>query len=563
MNDSHPHPHSDPVEAFRRWGGQSSAASREPLPLRQKLILMNLTLQVVFLGWSVGGLHVWSVLTLCVLNTLGFLWLFVPLGQQNARLESPRGPVYYGKQLLKWPFFWCGLLFLAYVGVQNLNPAWQYTLSADGTQWWMTQIPHNARLPTGIIAPFAQMNGWRALMIFASALLLVCTVWCGVHRREHLIYLLWVSVLSTTIMVVVGLVQRFTQAPGILWLIENVPNYYFGTFSYKNHAGAFIGLNIAIALSLAMYHFRRSRRRSVQSSPHFFMIVTALVMATGLFYTDSRGSMVIIAAVLIGSCILFIFECLSSRPGHGSLWFGLILTTVCLGFGWFLFSFLNVENIEQRLNIVLDDLRQLEEGTTEDFSQSAKQRYYIYSATWEMVQDNPWWGWGAGAYRYYFPVYQQKYPQIYYWEVPRWRTNEKTKAREKFMQRRYWGVEHAHNDWLQYPAEFGYVGCGIGLLGILSLLVSGLRKWRRVRLWMLVGILGCVGTAAHALIDFVLQSPSILLLWILVPVIIVKYLHLSDRIMERQRERQQAEEEAPPLRLNLRAEAEDEDLAAK
>lgn len=546
----------DPVDAFRRQSSGSSSKTKEPLALHGKLILFSLTLQIIFLGWSMGGLRVWSVVTLFALNAIGFFLLFIPVSKQDPKLESSPGPTSHFKKLLTWPFFWLGLLFLLYIVAQNLNPAWEYTLSEDGNQWWLTGIQHIEGAPTGIVGPFDKMNGWRALMIFASGLMLVSVVWCGVTRREHLIYLLWVTVFSTTTMALIGLIQRFTHTQEMLWFIEKIPRYYFGTFTYKNHAGAFIGLNIAIALGLAAYYFRQSRRKFTKSSPYFFFLTLALVMATGVFYTNSRASIIVMACVSAFSFALFIYELLSYRTGYGTPWLSLSLTAITVAFAALLFSFLNIDHLEKRLKEVFDDMGHLEEGSLEEFSHSAKQRYHIYLATWEMVEDNRLWGWGAGGYRYYFPVYQQKYPEIHYFERMRWRRDNQTKERIKELQRYYWGVDYAHNDWLQYPAEIGFVGCGIGLLGCASLALSCISRWRRIRVWMVMCMIGCLGTLLHAFVDFVFQCPSILLLWILLPVIIVRYLHLSDRIMER-RKQQLCQAEDEPRRLSLRPEAAD------
>lgn len=63
-----------------------------------------------------------------------------------------------------------------------------------------------------------------------------------------------------------------------------------------------------------------------------------------------------------------------------------------------------------------------------------------------MFQDNWLWGWGAGSYRFYFPIYQQAYPE--HWGI----------GSKRFV----W--YHAHNDWLEYLTEYGVVGCGLAAL---------------------------------------------------------------------------------------------------
>ena len=68
------------------------------------------------------------------------------------------------------------------------------------------------------------------------------------------------------------------------------------------------------------------------------------------------------------------------------------------------------------------------------------------SATWDMSQDRLIFGWGAGAFRYHFPKYQQHYPSIYY---------------SRYHKKKGWigrkTYHYAHNDILQFLAEYGLV----------------------------------------------------------------------------------------------------------
>ena len=526
----------DPVEAFRRLSrrGFSTRSNAEPLSLRSRLILGILTVQIIFLGWSIGGVRAGTVVPFFGLAMMGVCLLFVPLGRVNALQESAHGPRQYLRQLLRWPFFWCALLCLGYIFVQNLNPAWEYRLSQDGKVFRLFPIEHIAWLPTGVVAPFEKMNGWRQLLIYASAVGMLVLIWCGGRRRRHLIYLLWVSVLSTTTMVIVGLIQRLTEATHVLWVTKITHPLFFGTFTYKNHAGAFIFLNLAIALALAVYYFRVSRRRNSKSSPHGFLLLNAMLMAVGVFYTDSRGAMLILAGFCVCSLLLFLLEFLKTRSEHSNLWAGVVFACGALGFGWFLSTFIDFDKVEGRLNVLLDDVQQLDQGNPDASSVSTKMRYFIYTATIEMIKDRPVFGWGAGIYRYYFPVYQVRYPDIHYTDWIGWGRDPKTGKSIKMPHRTYHLINNAHNDGLQFLAEYGVVGVGLMLAAVLSLILPAITRLRRMRLWMWVMVVGLVGTVVHSCVDFVFQSPSIIYLWLGVVAILVKYLKLSKRYEVRQ-----------------------------
>ena len=513
----------NPVDQFRSLtGGKQATAVKEKLPLRNKLILITLTLQILFLGWSMGGMRSWAVVTLFLLSATGFAWLFLPLGKINAIAESPLGPGAYAKQLMRWPFFVCALIFLTYILVQTLNPAWEYTLSEDGKQWWMTRIDSIAFLPSGVRAPFEQMNGWRVWMIFSSAVMLAASLWCGVWRKGHFIYLLWVTVLSTVAMVIVGLIQRFTETEAMLGFIEPVPSQYFGTFTYENHAGAFIGLNLTLAIALAMRAFRMTSTRLGRSGPEFFLLLLAAVLALGLFMTDSRGGMLIAFCCLSTAAVLFVWAVLGNRSLILRSWAGGVLFLVSVVFLFFLQSFLDIDKVKSRLMVVVEDVGQLSEGSLDKLSHSAQQRNMFYEATWEMIQAQLWTGWGAGGFRYHFPAYQQQYPDIHYHDIPRRRRNPETQKMEHVTIRRYFGVAHAHNDTLQFLSELGFIGFGILVLSLFTLAVQGMRWCRQWKAWVWICAIGCLGTVVHSTVDFVFQSPSILCLWLAVLVILVR-----------------------------------------
>jgi O-antigen ligase len=108
-------------------------------------------------------------------------------------------------------------------------------------------------------------------------------------------------------------------------------------------------------------------------------------------------------------------------------------------------------------------------------------------------------GWGAGCFRFGFPQHLYRHPEIYYSGTER---------------RKLW--EHAHNDLLEYPIEFGVAGslllaAGLGWLG-----------WQllRRRFWnnplALPAVLGLALTVVHAYGDFVFQTPAILFTWAVV-----------------------------------------------
>jgi O-antigen ligase len=116
-------------------------------------------------------------------------------------------------------------------------------------------------------------------------------------------------------------------------------------------------------------------------------------------------------------------------------------------------------------------------------------------ATFELFRGSPTFGWGAGSFRFVFPIYQQYYPIIYM----------------EGDQRLYW--EHAHDDYAELLAELGIVGSSMLVVGAVYYLVTLLRLhfWENPFSLLLFG--GCMITLIHCAGDFNFFNPAILITW--------------------------------------------------
>ena len=115
-------------------------------------------------------------------------------------------------------------------------------------------------------------------------------------------------------------------------------------------------------------------------------------------------------------------------------------------------------------------------------------------ATWEMTQDRLLLGWGGGSFRYIFPMYQRNYPEIYYHYYHR---------KKGWVGRKMY--RYAHNDIVQFVAEYGAIGSGLVLLTLLWILFSAFRMFSFSALFLLVGF---STSMSHAFLDFIFNSPA-------------------------------------------------------
>ena len=66
---------------------------------------------------------------------------------------------------------------------------------------------------------------------------------------------------------VFGLVQRLLSNGKMFWRWESPNPSFFSSFIYKNHAGAYLDLALAVTCALAAWYYLRGVRRLEKSNP--------------------------------------------------------------------------------------------------------------------------------------------------------------------------------------------------------------------------------------------------------------------------------------------------------
>ncbi|MEZ5413451.1 MAG: hypothetical protein R3F03_03960 [Opitutaceae bacterium] len=92
--------------------------------------------------------------------------------------------------------------------------------------------------------------------------------------------------------------KRLTGTKKLLWL-DAPTNYFAGSFTYKNHAGAFFVLILAVCLGLAWWHMVRARARTRKSNPGMLYVFLGLIAFTALAFTYARAATALGAALLL------------------------------------------------------------------------------------------------------------------------------------------------------------------------------------------------------------------------------------------------------------------------
>lgn len=488
--------HLDPSLAAA-LGGPRPSPKGPPLQAQEAALVGVVTLNLVFLPWALGTMHVWSQVASLGLSALGLVVALPP--RQGA---APSGQP--AMRLLRFPVFWAGILVLAYIALQGLNPSWRFV--SDDKAWWLVPVRHITFLPSGIDAPFARSNPWRSMVIFGSAWILVCSLWSGFLRRQSYRLMFGAVVLSGAILAFVGLIQQVSGSDRIFWSYKAPEKAnVIASFIYRNHAGAYFNLVLAAAVGMAGWNWRRTQRKVEGPGSAVAFGFAASLIGTAVVFSASRMSIVLLVAFSLGAALGPALRSLSTPKGERprSPWSVMAIPAICvLTIG--LVSFEATSVWERFASLVA--------------SPSATLRYRTLArdAAGDMLRDRWVLGWGAGCFRYGFPLYAQHYPEIYY------------SGKDG---RKYW--EHAHDDLLEFPLELG----AVGMAPVAAAL--GYAGWRllRARFWRnpvsLCTAAGCFLTLVHAWVDFVFQSPAVLTTWAVLLVAAIRWAELEASIERR------------------------------
>lgn len=480
-------------------------------PLELALLVVSAA-QICFLPWTLGGLLMvpWPLWTSLGLGAAGLVLALWPRHYTEEHAREGEFKLVMWPKLVRFPIFWLGLVLLLYMTVQALNPAWKYVNT--GLQWNMVALPpadYITWLPTSMQAPMTPsapaytwecMNAWRMILIYTGPWLMVCALWVGITRRVTLLALLTAIVLNGALLALIGILEKVTDTRKILWIKDaGRASYYFvSTFTYKNHAGAFFNLIIAAACALALWHFTRGDRRTGRANPAPLFALCATVAGMIVLLSNSRAAtiflMIFMLAGLIGGGIWL-------ARGDSASTNRAVIGLLAVVFLLFLGGGVMALNYDEKIYAGLERL------TTTDRVLSVDSRRIAANATWEMAQDRLLTGWGAGSFRYYFPVYERNY-SIWYQTNNRW--------------------EYAHNDYLQILAELGLIGLLTVAAGTACWLFKLVRHGAHTRPHSLVLVAGLLLLMVHAWVDLPLYCPAILLTWCVLWVIAARWAEFED-----------------------------------
>ncbi len=250
-----------------------------------------------------------------------------------------------------------------------------------------------------------------------------------------------------------------------------------GTFWNRNHFANYLILSIATGTGLLLADLYQSTSNNWRERGR--RVLTTLL-----------GSKV---RVRIGLAMMVIALVLTkSRMGNAAFFTSLILT----GFFWLwatkritrgsvilLLSLILIDSLIVGAWFGIDKVKERLETTA--FTKETRDE--VNRDTWTMIKDQPLLGSGAGSFYTAFPRYRQQDINLYY--------------------------DHAHNDYFQFVAEHGIVGC-LPLLTLILLTLKHTVQTMRQRKTLLfqamafTPLMAILAMMMHSTVDFSLQIPA-------------------------------------------------------
>ncbi|MGV6826191.1 MAG: O-antigen ligase family protein [bacterium] len=438
-----------------------------------------------------GGTFDWAWLLLIVtLALLGIIWLVLYV----------RGHVQLTKAFLE------ARVLVALVSVWCL---WQALQLLPVPLDWLD-----------IIAPLSA-EAYRALPIPAHAApITVDPHATSNHLLLSLAYLVWLVLILLTVnsqqrlrqlasvIVVVGVVQALLAIAMVYsetyWFYPSTSNSAQGSFANRNQLAGFLTQTLAFGIGLLLANMRLHRsnswrerlRHSAETmlSLKVRLRIYLAIMVITLVLTHSRmGNIAFFSSMTAAGILAVMFMKRPPKPAI-ILLASLLLIDLAIISQWF-----GLDKLQQRLG------RLDQETVALDTRVNTLNRLDTSLYSRNLHRDAPLTGTGAGTFYAVFPAYQHQDQPAFY--------------------------QHAHNDYLEFLTDTGWIG--LLLLGLVVLLALGtaIQALRTRHSALCQGIafssvMGIVAILIHSAVDFNLRIPAttLLVLTLLALAYIARYL---------------------------------------
>lgn len=460
--------------------------------------MAHLAVFLVGATWMLGGSPPWARTILAQWGSLGaFLTLAAFLPRRDDARPRRLRP-------LAWlaPF----VLFNGLVLLSCRTPS--YREIHIGASVRLLQIPSLPTWPPTTAIPAESLH---ALWLFDAIYLSCFNLLLVIRHRRTLRGLLLIAAANALVLAIFGTLQHFSDARGPFFdMAATRQTYFFASFIYHNHWGAYALLMTALCLGLTWHYVERRGAGNFIRTPAFAGLVAVVFLAATEPVSQSRSCMALIAPLLLAAFIQSLGRLFRRRrelresiavPVAGTC----AAAAAAVAGIWYVAA----NDIAARLANTRQQLASTH-ASAGSISPRAiwiylQPRFLVYHDTWRMARDRLWFGWGMDSFSHVFLQY-----------------NTQQFSKVDHLQTTYFD---AHNDWLQAVAEHGLVGTALLVLcALVPLLGDRRRELNKVLPRYLLA--GCALIILYAWFEFPFENPAVLLTWWLLFFAAVQYARL-------------------------------------
>ena len=382
-------------------------------------------------------------------------------------------------------FFWGGLLFLAYLGLQAWNSGRALFFDVEHGRW-----AYSAPMHVGWPWAFNRQEALEMVYWFFPAWAIGLVLRAPCMTRQGLTRFAHGVVCSGGLLASFGIVQYLSGSRGVYWAVP-LGCDFFASFTYSNHAAAYFVMIGALGSGLLLREALRSAG-SVRKTHVVVLGVAVVLCLAGANLSLSRAGVIlawVLAVFIVGYGLIRGWRAL--RPvarlnmGMAMLAAVAILYFAVSGFGR--------AEIRREFSVRRPPLHQLMPALA-GINLDLSVRPMLWRAGWEVFKAHPLYGVGGWGFRY-----------LAAFHIP-------PDSQEALRRSRGWA--NVHNDPIQFLAEFGLAGmaCMIVAAGALVAPLAG-HAVRRGSVYTLT----CAGlglVVVFSLIDLPFRCPAILWTWV-------------------------------------------------
>jgi hypothetical protein len=323
-----------------------------------------------------------------------------------------------------------------------------------------------------------QKTSWDQMVLITG---LFCAFWVvsdlSAHDRWRRRFW-WALSLTGLSIVILGLMQRFTNAPGIFWRTDlDCGKTFFATYRYHANAGSFINIIVPLVAAQSVCAFRKDSSQVAKA----FWLLALLVVLVSAVINVSRAATVITVCIVVAFCVLELYQLIRWRHHAVSKRMLLVGTVLILGGVATLVWLIGFNDAYKHWTQFGDSF-------------ATNGRFIVYDTIEHgVLPASTWWGFGPATFALIFPFF----------------TNELGITIQG-----YW--QYAHQDYLQCLTEWGFIGATLWALLFANAIIRA--AWKlgrrdaldtRARCCGIGCLLALASVLAHSTVDFPMQIASL------------------------------------------------------